>query len=159
MPGVVWAGLAGVAFGFSQLANRGLNRRFEALPATTAMVTAMLGALILATTASGQVGGLSEIPLVAVGWFVAAAVVHFLFGWTLFAISQQRIGPSRTASVLSVNPVGAAILASLFISQALRPITWLGVIAVTVGVAVVAGGVGARRADGLAGVLPILERR
>jgi len=136
--GVVWAVLAGIAFGFSQLSNRGVNRQTGALPATTAMVTAMLGALIVATGVTGEFGELDSMPVAAFGWFVAASLVHFLVGWTLFAVSQQRIGPSRTASVLSTNPVMAALIAAVAIDQDLRPITWVGVIAVTLGVAAVA---------------------
>lgn len=156
MAGVVWAALAGITFGFSQLSNRGVNRRVGALPATTAMVTAMFAALLLAVALTGELGKLSTMPAVAAGWFIAAAMVHFLVGWTLFAISQQRIGPSRTATVLSVYPVVAALMAAAFISQQLRPITWVGVIAVTVGVAVVALGRATdtpRSATGMAAIL------
>lgn len=138
MPGVLWATLSGIAFGFSQLSNRGVNRQAGALAATTAMVTAMLLALLVTVGVRGEIRLVTTIPPRAAGWFVAATLVHFLGGWTLFALSQQRIGPSRTASVLSINPVVAALMAALVIDQRLRPITWLGVIVVTVGVAIVA---------------------
>jgi len=137
--GVIWAALAGIGFGFSQLANRGVNRGAEAMSAATAMVTAMLGALIIATVVTGEIADVGAMPATAAGWFVAAALVHFLVGWTLFAVSQQRIGPSRTASVLSTNPVMAALIAAVVIGQDLRSITWIGVLAVTIGVATVAG--------------------
>lgn len=138
MPGVLWAALSGIAFGFSQLSNRGVNRQAGALAATTAMVTAMLLALLVTVSVRGEIGMVTKIPPRAAGWFVAAALVHFLGGWTLFALSQQRIGPSKTASVLSINPVVAALVAASVIDQRLRPITWLGVVVVTIGVAVVA---------------------
>ncbi len=138
MSGAVWATLAGIAFGFSQLSNRGVNRQTDALAATTAMVTAMLGALVVGTAVTGDLADVFSMPAAAVGWFVTASLIHFLVGWTLFAISQQRIGPSRTASVLSTNPVMAALIAAIAIDQDLRPITWVGVVAVTFGVAVVA---------------------
>lgn len=136
--GVVWAVLAGIAFGFSQLSNRGVNRQTDAMTATTAMVTGMLVALVAATAVTGDLGDVGSMPAAAIGWFVAASLVHFLVGWTLFAVSQQRIGPSRTASVLSTNPVMAALIAAVAINQDLLPITWVGVIAVTLGVATVA---------------------
>jgi drug/metabolite transporter (DMT)-like permease len=108
------------------------------MAATTAMVTAMFGALVVATALTGDLGNVASMPAAAIGWFVAASLVHFLVGWTLFAVSQQRIGPSRTAAVLSTNPVMAALIAAVAISQELRPITWIGVFAVTAGVAIVA---------------------
>ncbi len=136
--GVLWALLAGVGFGIGQLANRGVNRTMGALAAETAMVTAMLIALLGAVAISGELGDLVTIPAAAVLWFTLAALVHFLAGWTMFAISQQRIGPSRTAAVLSTNPVMAAIIAAAAIGQTLRPVTWLGVVAVSLGVATIA---------------------
>ena len=138
--GVVWAALAGIAFGFSQLSNRGVNRQTNAMAATTAMVTAMFAVLVLAAAFTGELGDVGSIPAGAIGWFVAASLVHFLVGWTLFAVSQQRIGPSRTASVLSTNPVMAALIAAAVLSQELRSVAWVGVAAVTVGVATVAMG-------------------
>jgi drug/metabolite transporter (DMT)-like permease len=156
MPGVVWATLSGVAFGFSQVSNRGVNRNNEALAATTALVSAMAVAVTLAAGLRGDLAELPTMPGQAVGWFVAAALVHFLVGWTLFAMSQQRLGPSRTASVLSINPVVAALVAALVISERLRPVTWVGVITVTIGVGVVAM---ARAGDGprrLIALTPIL---
>lgn len=138
MPGVVWAALSGIAFGFSQLSNRGVNQQTDALKATTAMVTAMLVALAAATAITGNLADIASMPGSAFAWFTAASVIHFLLGWTLFAVSQQRIGPSRTAAVLSINPVVAALVAAVVISQDLRVVTWVGVVAVTVGVGVVA---------------------
>lgn len=138
MPGAFLAALSGIAFGFSQLSNRGLNRRADALASTTAMVTAMFLGLLISVGLRGGFRLAPSIPSQAIGWFVVASLVHFLGGWTLFALSQQRIGPTRTASVLSINPVVAALVAAVVIDQRLNPITWLGVIVVTVGVAIVA---------------------
>jgi len=140
MPGWAWALLAGLAFGISQLSNRGINREIDALRATTAMVTTLLGFLIAAIVISGDITDLPDMTAMAVFWFAAAGLVHFLAGWTVFAFSQQKIGPSRTSSILSVNPVMAAGIAWLLLSENLRPITWLGVITVTAGVAVVTSG-------------------
>lgn len=137
MPGWAWAVIAGVSFGISQLSNRGLNREIDALRATTAMVTALFGCLVVATVATGSIVELSNVTLLAVTWFALAALMHFLAGWTIFAFSQQRIGPSRTAAILSVNPVMAAIIAWVALSENLRPVTWAGVLAVTAGVGVV----------------------
>jgi drug/metabolite transporter (DMT)-like permease len=136
----MWALLAGLTFGISQLSNRGINREIDALRATTAMVTALLGFLIAAIVISGDITDLPDMPAKAVLWFAAAALVHFLAGWTIFAFSQQKIGPSRTSSILSVNPVMAAGIAWLLLSENLRPVTWLGVLTVTAGVAVVSSG-------------------
>lgn len=156
MSGAMWAALAGIAFGLSQLANRGVNRLTDALAASTATVTATFVALAAVSLVTGEVGELASMPAAAAGWFVAATLIHFLLGWVLFAISQQRIGPSRTASVLSTNPVMAALIAAVVISQELRPITWVGVVAVTVGVAVIATQARShqpRSASGLAAIL------
>ncbi len=136
----MWALIAGVAFGISQLSNRGLNREINALRATTAMVTALLGFLMLALVVTGELSDLAEITLEAVFWFAMAGLMHFLAGWTLFAFSQQKIGPSRTAAILSVNPVMAAVIAWLVLSEALLPVTWAGVFLVTAGVGLITSG-------------------
>jgi drug/metabolite transporter (DMT)-like permease len=135
--GVVWAVLAGISFGFAQLSHRGVNRQTDALTATAAIVTAMFATLLVASAVSGELTTISSVPFAALAWFVAAALVRFGFGWILLALSQQKIGPSRTASVLSTNPVMAALISAVAIGQELRPITWVGVVAVTVGVAAV----------------------
>lgn len=140
MSGWLWAVIAGLSFGVSQLSNRGLNREIDALRASTAMVTALTGFLVAAMIFSGEVSEISDITFLAVVWFALAALLHFLAGWTLFAYSQQQIGPSRTAAILSVNPVMAAIIAWLVLSESLRAVTWVGVIAVTTGVAVITMG-------------------
>jgi drug/metabolite transporter (DMT)-like permease len=150
--GVLWAAVAGLAFGIGQIANRGVNRRMPAIAASTAMLTAVLVALIIASVVIGDLGELQGIPAAAAGWYAVATVVHFGVGWTLFVVSQQRIGPSRTASVLSTNPVMAALVAAAVISEQLRSVTWLGVILVTAGVGLVASSQSRRRgATGAAG--------
>jgi drug/metabolite transporter (DMT)-like permease len=138
VPGWTWAVIAGLTFGISQISNRGVNRTIDALSATAAMVTSLLAFLVVATFVTGRLAMLAELTLRPAIWFAAAGLIHFLVGWTLFARSQQRIGPSRTASILSVHPVMAAIAAWLVLDESLRPATWLGVVAVTTGVAVVA---------------------
>lgn len=140
MPGWTWAVVAGLAFGISQLSNRGLNRRIPAVTATTAMITSLFGFLVVAVLAIDDLGRLEDLTLIAVLWFGAAGVVHFLLGWTVFALSQQKVGPSRTAAILSANPVLAAGAAWLVLAENLRPVTWLGVVAVTAGVALVSAG-------------------
>lgn len=137
MPGLAWAVIAGVSFGLSQLFNRGLNREIDAVRAATAMVTSLLGFLFVALLITGDITALPDITALAVLWFVAAGLMHFLVGWTFFAFSQQRIGTSRTAAILSANPVLAAIIAWLVLSESLQAITWVGVLAVTIGVAII----------------------
>lgn len=138
MPGWLWASIAGIAFAGSQLANRGLNREMDAVRAATAMVTALFGFLVITLVLTGEMSALSELNAMAVLWFALAGLVHFLAGWTVFAFSQQKIGPSRTAAILSVNPVMAAVIAWVVLSESLRAVTWFGVLAVTAGVAVIA---------------------
>jgi drug/metabolite transporter (DMT)-like permease len=140
VPGWAWAILAGLAFGISQLSNRGVNREIDALRAITAMVTTLLGFLIAAIVVSGDITDLPDMTAMAVFWFAAAGLIHFLAGWTIFAFSQQRIGPSRTSSILAINPVMATGFAYLLLSENLRSVTWLGVLTVTAGVVVVTSG-------------------
>ena len=140
MPGWAWAILAGLAFGISQLSNRGINREIDALRTITAMVTTLLGFLIAAIVVSGDITYLPDMTAMAVFWFAAAGLIHFLAGWTIFAFSQQRIGPSRTSSILAINPVMATGFAYLLLSENLRSVTWLGVLTVTAGVVVVTSG-------------------
>jgi drug/metabolite transporter (DMT)-like permease len=154
MPGWTWAVLAGLTFGMTQIGNRGVNRSIDALSATAAMVTSLLVFLVVAIALTGRTVYLAELTPRSVAWFGAAGLIHFLVGWTLFARSQQHIGPSRTASILSVHPVMAAVAAWIVLSEALRPATWIGVVAVTAGVAVVASS--RRPAHGPASTNPAL---
>lgn len=138
MPGWTWAVIAGLTFGMSQISNRGVNRTIDALSATAAVVTSLLIFLVVATMLTGRMDALSSLSPRPALWFAAAGLIHFLVGWTLFARSQQAIGPSRTASILSVHPVMAAVVAWVVLAEALRPATWIGVVAVATGVAAVA---------------------
>ena len=96
---MAWAVIAGVSFGLSQLFNRGLNREIDAVRATTAMVTSLLGFLFVALLMTGDITALRDITALAVLWFVAAGLMHFLAGWTMLAFSQPGIGPSRAAAI------------------------------------------------------------
>ncbi|NIR79686.1 MAG: EamA family transporter, partial [Gemmatimonadetes bacterium] len=75
------------------------------------------------------------------------AVAHFLFFDAL-----SRIDASRASIATAVEPVVAAVLATVLLSQGLSPLGWAGIALVALGVAGV--GLTARRSEA---VIPVAE--
>lgn len=135
MNGIAWAIVAGISFGLFQAVNRRANQVVDAFRTTFGLV--VVGAVGVGAVAliSQDLAAARSAPLASYLYFAAAGVVHFFVGWTLLALSQQRIGASRTGAVLASTPLIASVLAALVLDEALGAITWLGVLLVTAGVA------------------------
>ncbi len=65
-------------------------------------------------------------------------MIHFFFGWTLLGLSQQHIGAARTGVAIAATPLIASIMAALVFDEPLPPATLAGVLAVVLGVALIA---------------------
>ena len=138
MSGVVWAGLAGLFFGLHQAFFRQATSKIDASRAT-------LGILAVAGTLTTILGLLIEdlAVLGTVGWFAPAlfavtGMLHFTGGWTLLGLSQQRIGAARTGIVIAASPLIGSVIAAMFLDEPLTPAILVGVVAVSIGVAMIA---------------------
>ncbi|MDH5588502.1 MAG: EamA family transporter [Gemmatimonadota bacterium] len=131
--GLTWGILAGASYaGYTLFGRYATPRWGPAAPAVYSLAAACV-LLAVAIPATGQ-----EIILPATGraWgvlalfaFLTIAVAQFLFFDAL-----GRIQASRASTVAAVEPVVAAILATLLVGQGLSPLGWLGIAVVVAGV-------------------------
>lgn len=134
MSGVVWAISAGISFGLFQAVNRRANRDADAYHATFGLLVVATSALVIVTLVTGEVAHFSDSSLTALGYFAAAGVIHFVFGWTFLALSQQRIGAARTGAIVASTPLTASFLAAVVLGEPLGVTMLVGVLLVVAGV-------------------------
>ncbi|MDO8212490.1 EamA family transporter [Conexibacter sp. CPCC 206217] len=118
MSGAVLAAASGVGFGVFQSINVRALREGED-PYASTFVQVVVAALLLAVIAlaTGDVAGVFDAPLWALGYFTLSGILHFLAGWSLLNLSQQRIGAARTSPLLTTAPVFGAFVAFVTIGQ------------------------------------------
>jgi len=108
--GVLWAAVAGVAYGVFQAVNRGTLVDMDVLEST--FLQLLVSSLMLVALVLGLHGvSLGQIPAAAVLYFGLAGLVHFLGGWTLLNRSQQLLGAARTSPLLASVPLFGTVLA------------------------------------------------
>ena len=138
MSGIVWSLVAGVGFGVFQAVNRKVNQNLDAYRATfSLLLLASIGLAILASLTQ-DLSVLSAAPIEAYAWFVGAGIVHFFFGWTFLAKSQQSVGASRTGATIAATPLIGSVLAVIVLDEAMTAVTVFGVLMVVTGVVVLA---------------------
>lgn len=135
MSGILAAAIAGVSFGLFQSVNRRANQLVDGFRSTFGVVVVGAVGLAVVVVLTQDLAAAGRAPLSAYAFFAAAGVIHFFFGWTLLAFSQQRIGAASTGAVLATTPLMASLLAALALGEALPAVTWAGVVLVTAGVA------------------------
>ncbi|HZB04260.1 MAG TPA: DMT family transporter [Actinomycetota bacterium] len=79
----------------------------------------------------------------AFGWLVALALTSQVVGWLLISVTLPRLPAAVTSMLLTVQPVGAVLLAMLILSESPSALQLLGVVLVLAGV--VAVGISRRR--------------
>ena len=110
MTGVLWAAVAGVAYGVFQAVNRGTLVDMDVLEST--FLQLLVSSLVLVALVLGLHGAApGQIPAAAVLYFGLAGLVHFLGGWTLLNRSQQLLGAARTSPLLASVPLFGTVLA------------------------------------------------
>jgi drug/metabolite transporter (DMT)-like permease len=141
--GVVFGVLTSLAYtGFILVLRRGnQDLRRPAGPlldatATSAVVGAVIGLAL---------GTLDPTPgWPAIGWLVSLALTAQVAGWLLISVSLPRLPAAVTSVLLTVQPVGAVILAMVILGEAPTSLQLMGVVLVLAGV--VAVGLSRRRA-------------
>jgi drug/metabolite transporter (DMT)-like permease len=98
----------------------------------------LLDATLSSTLASIAIGlPLGEVDLVpswpAHGWLLALAVSSQVVGWLLISVTLPRLPAALTSVVLTLQPVGAVLLAMLLLQEAPSAVQLLGAAAILAG--------------------------
>jgi len=118
MNGALLAAASGIGFGLFQSVNvRALRAAEDSYASTFVQVSVAAAVLAAASLAAGQLDGVLDAPLWAIGDFALAGLLHFLAGWSLLNLSQQRIGAARTSPLLTTVPVFGIVIAAVTIGQ------------------------------------------
>jgi drug/metabolite transporter (DMT)-like permease len=118
MSGAVLAAISGVGFGVFQSLNiRALRDGEDPYASTFVQVLVATALLAVIALAAGELSGVLDAPLWALGYFTLSGLLHFLAGWSLLNLSQSRIGAARTSPLLTTAPVFGAAIALVTIGQ------------------------------------------
>lgn len=147
-PGVVWALVAAIGFGFLQACNRKSNQLVDAYRTSFGLLASVEALLLIRAAVLGDLALVMEASAVAIALFSVATFFHFVGGWTLLALSQQRIGVARTGALVSAAPLVGTILAAIVLDEALTPVILGGVLLAATGVALISLSGGTRGGDG-----------
>jgi drug/metabolite transporter, DME family len=150
------AAASGVGFGLFQSVNaRALRSSDDPYASALVQVAVAAAALTVAALLSGELADAVHAPLWALGDFAVAGLLHFLGGWSLLNISQQRIGAARTSPLLTTVPVFGVVVAAVTLGQMPDAIALAAIALMVLGAYVVAmrGGMQSPRvADALPGL-------
>lgn len=156
MSGALLAAASGLGFGLFQSVNvRALRATEDSYASTFVQVGVAALVLAAASIGAGQLDGVLDAPLWAIGDFALAGLLHFLAGWSLLNLSQQRIGAARTSPLLTTVPVFGIVIAAITIGQLPGAIALAAIALMCAGAYVVAmrGGLESPRvADALPGL-------
>jgi drug/metabolite transporter (DMT)-like permease len=97
---VAWALVAAVAFGVTQTLNRKSNQLIGPFRTAFGLLVVVEAALLVTSLVTGRIEALFGAPAWALASFAVATLFHFGGGWTLLAVSQQRVGVARTGALL-----------------------------------------------------------
>ena len=113
MTGALWAALSGMGFGVFQAFNRRAGRSFNAYTATFLLM--LTSSIILATASlfTEDLEMLRQAPFIAYVNFALAGFFHFVLGWTLISISQNKVGAARTGALMGATPLFATAIAAI----------------------------------------------
>lgn len=135
--GVLWSLVAALGFGTTQMMNRKSNLLLDASRTAFGMLLVVELILIGRLVVAGDVGLLGEVPLSSVAYFSLSAVIHYVGGWTILALSQQTIGVARTGALVAATPILGTLLAVPVLSESLTLMTFVGVACTVGGVALI----------------------
>lgn len=134
MSGVAWALVAAFAFAVTQIFNRKSNQLVDAYRTAFGLLASVEVILIVRLAITGEFALLAGAPLSSLLYFVAATFIHFVGGWTLIALSQQRIGVARSQALVGAAPLVGAVLAAWVLEEALTLPIAAGVLIAVMGV-------------------------
>ena len=135
--GVLWALVAALGFGFTQMMNRKANLLVDAFRTSFGMLIAVEAILVARLLITGDFALLADAPISSLAYFAATAAIHYVGGWTLIALSQQAIGVARTGALVAAAPIVGALLAVLVLDESLSVLGFVGVASTVAGVALI----------------------
>jgi len=127
--------VAALGFGVTQLLNRKSNQLVGAFRTAFGLLVVAELVLIAVSVVTGEISHLGTAPLWALACFSVATLFHFGGGWTLLALSQQKVGVARTGAVVSVAPLVGTLAAAVLLNEPLTILVLAGVVVVVGGVA------------------------
>src|SRR5919107_3103729 len=141
MSGALLAAASGLGFGLFQTTNaralRG-SRGEDPFASTLVQISVAALALTAVSLATGELADALDAPLWALGDFALAGLLHFLAGWSLLNLSQQRIGAARTSPLLTTVPVFGVVIAVVTLGQVPGPVALVAIAVMVLGAWVVA---------------------
>jgi drug/metabolite transporter, DME family len=147
--GVLWATASGIGFGLFQSLNRRAIRGIEdPYVSTFLQLAAATAILVAASLASEDLSRLADASGEAIALFALVGVIHFVLGWLLLNVSQQRIGASRTAPLITLTPLFGVALAAVTLGELPSAAALAAIAPIMVGAWLLAsrgGGVGIER--------------
>ncbi len=135
--GVLWALVAAVGFGLTQMMNRKANLLVDAFRTAFGMLVAVEVILVIRLFITGDFALLADAPIGSLAYFAGSAIIHYIGGWTLLALSQQTIGVARTGALVAAAPIVGAMLAVPVLDESLTVLTFVGVASTVAGVALI----------------------
>ncbi|MFP3913254.1 MAG: EamA family transporter [Actinomycetota bacterium] len=135
--GALWALVAAITFAFLQASNRKTNQLVDAYRTSFGLLVAVEIILLARALVTGELGLLLAAPASAVALFGVATFFHFIGGWTLLALSQQRIGVARTGALVASAPLFGTLLAAIFLDEPLTVAIVTGVLLAVVGLVLI----------------------
>lgn len=132
--GPEWGVLAGVSYATYTLFGRWATPRFGALPT---VVYSTVGACLVLAVVVPALWGPVVMPASTAAWavLVAFGLLTISLAQFLFFDALGRIEAGGVAIATAAEPVVAAVLATVLLSQGLRPVGWVGLAVVVIGVA------------------------
>ncbi|MFK7802079.1 MAG: DMT family transporter [Anaerolineae bacterium] len=137
MNGILISILSGVGFGLFQTLNRRAGQRANVYQATFVLLLVSSAVLILVSAVFEDLSLLVGVSPWAILHFSLAAFIHFFVGWTLFSLSQKKVGAARTSVLLGTVPLWATLIGVLFFDEFLSGAAIAGILIIMVGTYVI----------------------
>ena len=135
MSGVLWAIVSAISFGLFQTISRKASMNVNAFFHTFFLMIISTFFMIISTLMLEDIKHLTlYLTLQGIFYFAVAGIIHFVLGWTLLTVSQNRIGASRTSALVGTAPFFATLIGYLFFQEILSFPTILGIILVVSGI-------------------------
>jgi uncharacterized membrane protein len=137
MNGIVISIISGIAFGLFQTINRRAGQQANVYQATFVLLLVSSAVLILVSAVFEDLTLLQGVSPLAVLHFSLAAFIHFFVGWTLFSISQKKVGAARTSVLLGTVPLWATLIGVIFFDEFLSAAIVAGIFVIMLGAYIV----------------------
>lgn len=129
--------LSALGFGFTQMMNRKSNLMTDAFRTAFGLLLCVETLLLVRLFVSGDFRTLADAPIRSLAFFAGSTTIHYGLGWTLLALSQQKIGVARTGALVSAAPIVGVLLAVPVLGEDLSWLTFIGVLTSVAGVVLI----------------------